>query len=153
MYRPESPAVGCYRPESPCFVKDSRLGNILHKMKTSDHPIRRVRTDYPPTDSTPRPKSTCAGPPPKSFDFVSVSLSVRRDGTVDATVEAPMWCLHDRYYSKATMPPLKVLLGHLAHWGVNPVELERIRQVFQRRLRGVSEMETFIDSVFGKSKK
>jgi len=64
-----------------------------------------------------------------------------------------MWCLHDRYYSKATMPPLKVLLGHLKQWGVNPVELERIRQVFQRRIRGTSEMESFIDSVFGKSKK
>jgi hypothetical protein len=61
--------------------------------------------------------------------------------------------LHDTYYSKNKMPPMDVYIEKLRLSGHSEKTLKKVEETFKKRQEEKSEIEKFIDTVFGEDKK
>lgn len=92
--------------------------------------------------------------PKRDYDYLNFSLKVNPDDSgVRVQLVAPMWVLHDAYYSKGQKAPLKTYVQCMKKFGYSDSLLEKAVKHEMDFKENAQEYQDFLNAVFGKSKR
>ena len=135
-----------YEP-APVYKEEDYLKMLKRNNETLGIPYKDPQLPKCENPVKPEPKKE----PELTFcDRVYVKMKILKSGIVRIKLDTSIATLHEKYYSKAKRPPMKIIVQAYKSMGFSREFLEKIKKGFAKNDEQQKRVEKLIDKIFNK---